>query len=267
MQAAYLTFLKSMLDYGPDTGQFRWKVERPKHGGMTRVGDIAGGDKEGYIVITIDGRRWRAHILAWLFMTGEMPPEDIDHIDRDRSNNCWINLRLATRSVNNHNSTPSIVNSSGVKGVSWNEAKQRWHARIQVEDRLILLGDFAVFEDAVTARQQAELQHLGEVSPIDETLSSMSSKRVGKQADRSANVRASWSDPTLRAEQSQRARKHLADPKNYNQRVTQLASIADLGSEAARKAVKGSIWITNGAANRRVQKETTFPEGWRKGRA
>jgi hypothetical protein len=87
------------------------------------------------------------------------------------------------------------------------------------------------------------------------------------QARRIANTKLAWSDPTLRAEQSQRLKTHLADPENYAQRVAQLATVTELGLEAAHKVTKGSIWITDEKTNRRVPACTALPDGWRLGRA
>jgi len=97
-------------------------------------------------------------------MTGEFPPKggEIDHINRDRADNRWANLRLATRSQNNMNAGLRSDNKSGHKGVSKRRDTGKWHARITVKRRILLLGNFHSFEDAVAARRAAERQFFGE---------------------------------------------------------------------------------------------------------
>src|SRR5690348_8900862 len=99
--------LKELLRYDPETGKFFWLVRARRR---SRIGDEAGSDHgQGYIEIGIEGRRYLAHRLAWFYMTGEWPPEMVDHKDLCRSNNRWANLRLATHGQNVQN-TPARRN-------------------------------------------------------------------------------------------------------------------------------------------------------------
>jgi hypothetical protein len=154
----------ALLSYDPATGIFRWLVETHGHGGKIMPGDVAGTPKDGYVQIKIFGRVYRAQHLAWLFMTGEWPPVDVDveHENRNRSDNAWLNLRLATRSQNNMNAGLRSDNKSGQKGVGRRNDTGRWYARVTVDRRVILLGHFDSFDDAVAARRAAERQHFGE---------------------------------------------------------------------------------------------------------
>lgn len=154
------------LRYDPETGIFVWLVERNSHGGKIYPGDVAGTNKDGYIQIKVYGLVYRAHHLAWLFMTGEWPPLsiDIDHKNRDRADNRWENLRAATRGQNNMNGLPSKANKSGCKGVSRVSATGKWHARIEKDGKVHLLGNFARLEDAVAARKAAEIKMFGAYS-------------------------------------------------------------------------------------------------------
>lgn len=154
------------LEYCPTDGFFRWKIERNSHGGKIYPGKIAGTNKDGYVQIKVYGRVYRAHHLAWLFMTGEWPPKgaDIDHKNRDRSDNRWINLRIATRSQNNINGGPSKANKSGCKGVSRVAVTGKWHARIEKDGKVHLLGNFVDLQDAVAARKAAEIKMFGAYS-------------------------------------------------------------------------------------------------------
>lgn len=155
----------SVLDYNALTGIFRWKIESNAHGGKIYPGDIAGGaPKDGYIFIGLYKRQYRAQHLAWLVMTGEWPPTDLDleHRNRNRADNAWRNLRLATRSQNNMNMGLRSDNKSGQKGVGLRKDTGRWYARVTVDRRIILLGHFDTFEEAVTVRQAAERRYFGE---------------------------------------------------------------------------------------------------------
>ncbi len=150
--------LHEQLEYNTDTGQFIWKVFKNSFARKVFVGAIAGSNKDGYVQIICDQRQYRAHRLAWLFMTGSFPKSgyEIDHINGIRNDNRWVNLRLVTRSQNNMNAKPSIMNKSGHKGVHFYKLVNKWHARIQVKGKIILLGNFDLLKDAISARKQAE---------------------------------------------------------------------------------------------------------------
>lgn len=152
------------LSYDPDTGVFSWLVASHGHGGAINVGDVAGTIKDGYRVIILFGRQYRAQHLAWLFMTGEWPPTEVDveHRNRKRADNAWLNLRLATRSQNNMNAGLRSDNRSGHKGVGQRKDTGRWYARVTVDRKVILLGHFKTYDEAVAARKAAEQQHFGE---------------------------------------------------------------------------------------------------------
>ncbi len=153
--------LREVLRYSPSTGEFHWRVmcsaRRP-------AGTLAGDKKKvsGYVLIGVDGFRYRAHRLAWLYMTGEWPAKQVDHEDTDRANNRWENLRPATNQQNQANSRLSKNNKSGVKGVFWNERLQKWQAKINVGRRQIHGG----YHDSLAAAGAAYLrlahEHFGE---------------------------------------------------------------------------------------------------------
>jgi hypothetical protein len=132
--------LKVLLHYDPETGIFTRLVQT---GSRTRVGDVAGGvNVHGYRQVGVCGRLYYAHRLAWLYMTGEWPPHHTDHINGDRDDNRWPNLRLATHAQNLANSRKSKNNTSGLKGVSWDARKRKWFAQITVSRRHHFLGYF-----------------------------------------------------------------------------------------------------------------------------
>lgn len=142
-------YVRSVLDYDPSTGVFKWKSFRSAN---AQEGFEAGAtDAQGYRIISLDNRRYKAHRLAWLIMTGEMPDGDIDHIDMDRSNNRFANLRAASRSQNMANTRAKRGTLLGVKGVTWDKAKQRYAAQIQVGGKNKLIGRYLTVEEASAA--------------------------------------------------------------------------------------------------------------------
>ena len=152
--------VRELLNYEPDTGIFTWRVAR---GGGIKSGDVAGNiDTCGYAQIRIDGRRYSAHRVAYLYMTGEWPVEEIDHKDRNQANNCWSNLRSATRSNNVANRGCLITNKSRFKGASWDKKTQKWRATIVANGKWRLLGYFATAIEAHEAYAAKAKELFGE---------------------------------------------------------------------------------------------------------
>ncbi len=156
--------LKQLLDYDPETGEFVW-INPPV--GWLQPGDRTGAshDRDGYLRIGIDGRRYKAHRLAWLFVHGVWPAGEIDHINRVKHDNRISNLRDATVGENRQNITARRTNTSGAKGVSWHKHSMKWRACIRSNGRQISLGYYCSFDAAVAARQRAE-KALQPFSPI-----------------------------------------------------------------------------------------------------
>ena len=149
--------LKQLLYYDPDTGIFWWVAPL----GRVAVGTVAGTvTSRGYTRIRIGGRSYGAHRLAWQFVTGAWPEQEIDHINRDRMDNRWDNLRVATTSQNHANNTRK-VGKYGFKGVS-TATRSRWLAKIRVYGRLHHLGSFDTKEEAHAAYCRAAKEHFGE---------------------------------------------------------------------------------------------------------
>lgn len=122
-------YLKTLLHYSPETGLFRWLQRK----GNSKAGSIAGTIANGYVQIRIDGSQFLGHRLAWLYMTGTLPPFQIDHRDLNRSNNVWTNLREATSAQNHQNRTKTSRNKSGYLGVSLHKATGKFLAHIKVD--------------------------------------------------------------------------------------------------------------------------------------
>ena len=150
--------LKSLMHYDPDTGVFTWKVA-PRRG--ISAGSIAGVIKKdsGYVLVGVSGKEYRAHRLAWLYVFGEFPPYDLDHINRNRSDNRIDNLRMATRAENMQNGSKRKTNTSGHVGVRWYSQAQKWKAEIGVNYKNISLGYHSNLEQAIAARKAGELKY------------------------------------------------------------------------------------------------------------
>jgi hypothetical protein len=150
--------LREVLSYYPETGIFAWRVNTNR----VRVAQVAGNlNPRGYRRIKINGRDYKAHRLAWLYMTGEWPPTEIDHINCDRDDNRWANLRTATRGQNARNARRPAHNSSGLKGASWHAGDKKWRAQIRVDGRTKHLGQFDNPIDAHKAYVAAAEEHSG----------------------------------------------------------------------------------------------------------
>jgi hypothetical protein len=147
--------LKELLHYNPDTGVFTRRVSVARGG---KAGDTVGTvQKKGYVVIKIDGKVYYAHRLAWLYMTGEWPANEIDHKNLDKSFNAWGNLREATSSQNAANRLG--WSATGFKGVA--KSGSGYRAEIQVNGKRRNLGSFRTPEEAHAAYVEAANNNFG----------------------------------------------------------------------------------------------------------
>ena len=138
--------LKEILSYDPNSGNFYWRVAPGKR---VRAGTIAGcPDGRGYIVIRVRGRNYRAHRLAFLYMDGLLPLNQVDHVNGARADNRWVNLRHATCGENQQNRAKAKNNTSDLLGVSFHKGNGKWQARIKVNGREVFLGYFETQESA-----------------------------------------------------------------------------------------------------------------------
>lgn len=150
--------LRRMLSYDPDSGEFRWLVGRSR----TAAGSVAGSiGASGHRSIKIAGRSHYAHRLAWLYMTGEWPAEQVDHINGTPDDNRWDNLREASNAENCRNTRRRQNNTSGTKGVTWDARRGKWNANICVNRRYIFLGYFEDIEAAAAAYAAASQKYHG----------------------------------------------------------------------------------------------------------
>lgn len=147
--------LRELVVYDPITGIF---TRRVRSSPRTQIGDVAGGpDKDGYIVMRVDCKTYKAHRLAILYMTGEWPPLEVDHRDGIRSNNKWDNLRNADRRLNVTNVRKARrTNGSGLLGA--HRDRGRFKAVISTNRKKHFLGMFDTAELAHAAYVVAKRQ-------------------------------------------------------------------------------------------------------------
>jgi hypothetical protein len=136
--------MRKKFIYDPETGHFYKKERVDRHDGC-----------RGYrkIQVTIDGKRYwiKAHRAAFLMMTGQWPENHIDHIDLDKGNNKWDNLRSATHAQNLSNMAMFKSNKSGYKGVFYRKDLRAWTSSIGHNNKRIYLGQFKTAEEAYAA--------------------------------------------------------------------------------------------------------------------
>lgn len=150
--------VRDILHYDPETGIFTWLPYSGKKG-RVNAGDVAGCLRaSGYIFIGTGNAIYRAHRLAWLYMTGEWPKHQIDHINGDRSDNRWVNLRDLTNAINCQNIRVGSRKNScfGLLGVSRNHFK--FMAAITVSGKRTYLGTYETPELAHEAYIAAKRQ-------------------------------------------------------------------------------------------------------------
>lgn len=152
--------LRKIYHYDPETGHWTHLIPRQ----CVKAGTRAGSErhKVGYTSLSADGRGYLAHRLAWLWVTGDWPAEQIDHVNGNRGDNRWCNLRLATNGLNKANSCLPRNNTAGFKGIHRTHRGKPWRARITVNGERISLGSFDTKEEAAMAYAVAATRYFGE---------------------------------------------------------------------------------------------------------
>lgn len=166
------SFVREFVDYCPESGVFTHRYRDRKwfsNDAAYALWNARWAGKEngtiqskgnGYrrVKVSVNGKQYLAHRVAWVYMTGEGPPKEIDHIDGDGLNNKWANLRDGT-DLNQKNKGLQRNNRSGICGVYWSRVSQKWATRIWVNkngQRVYKhLGVFSSIEAAEAAVREA----------------------------------------------------------------------------------------------------------------
>jgi len=167
-------YLHQCFSYDPDAGALTWRWRPRNHFPTDREymrwnstwrGKRAGSATSVDVVnVKIDSRLFAAHRIIWKMGTGEDPPDQIDHINRNPLDNRWVNLRLATHSQNVSNKSRYRNNTTGAKGVRITKLSypRPYQARIRVNGNLMHLGSFSTIEEARGAYAAAAKHYFGE---------------------------------------------------------------------------------------------------------
>lgn len=152
--------------YDPDTGDLTWKI--PTSGRERSTSTLGRPRKHGSSAraVGLGGINYHAHVIIWIWMTGAPPDGEVDHKDRDPSNNRWNNLRLATRGQNQANTGLYRNNKAGVRGVHYIQAMRRWRAMISENGKNRHLGYFNTPEDANSAWAKEAARLHGEFAAV-----------------------------------------------------------------------------------------------------
>lgn len=148
MAAAILTAdrLRTLLHYDPATGYFTRLVSIAAN---AMAGTMPGTTHNGYVTIAVDGKRYRAHRLAWLYVHGEWPAHQIDHINGVRDDNRIANLRDVPSATNSENHREARSGSgSGLLGAYWCADKGCYKACIRVAGKLKFLKNCETADEA-----------------------------------------------------------------------------------------------------------------------
>lgn len=144
------------VDYNPESGEFKWKTTT-RNRARVAGNNPSSYSSNGYLEICVGGTKVSAHKLAWHIYYGYWPNHHIDHIDGDKRNNRISNLRKSDPSINMKNRGFNKNNTTGKMGVY--KSGQKWRSRIRVSGKLVNLGTYENYNDAVEARESAEVKY------------------------------------------------------------------------------------------------------------
>lgn len=148
--------LASVMNFDPEKGRFFWLGCNKFQPKGKEVGSF---DGHGYGQINVFGKVWKEHRLVWLWIHGELPDKQIDHINHDRRDNRPENLRLVDNVENYKNRPKQNNNKFGIPGISFDKRMWKYHAYITVDKKRITLGMFKHLEDAINSRLEANKKY------------------------------------------------------------------------------------------------------------
>ena len=134
--------LYEKLHYDPETGIFTWKIKNNR----TEIGQIAGSMSGGYLLCGIDQSTHSMHRLAWLYVHGDWPKYQIDHINGNRTDNRIANLRDVSHSMNQQNRRTAQCDAQGLQGTALLANGKGWRAALKLNGKVVVLGIFKTTE-------------------------------------------------------------------------------------------------------------------------
>lgn len=169
-------YLRECFNYDPEVGELTWKVRPREHFSTDRAWKafnsqfseaIAGTQHiRGYIQINISGKLYKAHCLVWTYVTGRWPTQKLDHRNRVKNDNSWGNLRLGNTSQNGANRGATKNNQLGVKGIRWEEDRQRFLTRIMKDGKTYNLGRYRTLDEAKAKLDAKAIELYGEFAYV-----------------------------------------------------------------------------------------------------
>jgi hypothetical protein len=169
MEPDWDEYIRENIRYDPKTGLLWWS----KQGGSTRRTDkpVGGLDLKGYLVFGAGKmsvkKIFKCHRVAWFLHYGVWPSKQIDHINRDPADNSIVNLRLASISENNRNSSKQKDCTSQYKGVSWYAPSKKWCSKIMKDRVRKHIGYYDNEEEAARAYDKAAKEIFGEYANLN----------------------------------------------------------------------------------------------------
>lgn len=156
--------LRELVFYDRETGVFYWKHRAVHHFNNSKYAEYWNGkyafrecfntkNVEGYNIGSFKSKNYYAHRVAWAYITGIWPTDQIDHVNGIRNDNRYVNLKHVTHRENGRNQGLKATNRSGHNGVMWEKRSRKWVAQIKINERVIKIGSFSSIEDAIAARQ------------------------------------------------------------------------------------------------------------------
>lgn len=166
-------YLKENIRYDPDKGELWWLNQKLKGNKRNLDEPIGTLGNHGYLTfgLRLGGKSYTFlnHRVVWLIQTGSWPVSMVDHINKDKTDNRWINLRQATNQSNLYNSCKRENTTSKYKGVSWHKTFKKWVARGKSKDGLqVFLGYYLEESDAALAYNNHAKATYGEYSSLNE---------------------------------------------------------------------------------------------------
>lgn len=157
-------YLKSKLKYSKRTGAFIWKTPHPSSG--VKPGHVVATKLNGYLCVKLLNRKYYTHRLAFLYVDGKMPPRSrkVDHINGEKTDNRWKNLRLVSAKQNNRNQGKHRAGVTGIREMP----SGNWEVRIKHDWKTRYVGTFKTKDEAIAARRKAERRYWRKVRPSGE---------------------------------------------------------------------------------------------------
>jgi hypothetical protein len=138
--------VRDLFDYNPQTGAL---IRKRTVSNNAKSGDIVGWrNSDGYLNVRVDNVSYKVHQIVWLHVTGTWPSGVIDHINRDKKDNRFCNLRDTTVQTNNINKGPRKDSKTGIPNVTWRDRDKRFYVACRRNGKQNYGGSFTSLEGA-----------------------------------------------------------------------------------------------------------------------